>query len=911
MVAYLHLLPILGLLVIETAHANALSLRNDEPQTGVNWGYVPGAYIVEYEDGHESEASFFSDLHTRGLPATKRMNLSYSLFRGASIQLDAIDLDLHHASTKIASLASVKNVWPVRYFEHLANGKGSSGNSNIGKLNHLSKHFARTTADNDTVGYAPHVLTQVDKLHAEGFTGKGIRVGLVDSGVDYNHPVLGGCFGEGCIISYGKDLIGDDFNGTNTPVPDPYPQDCLGHGTHVSGIIAAQENYLGFIGAAYGANLGMYKALNCAGVSSNDVLIAAFNEAYEDGSDIISLSVGIISGWKEDPLAIAVSRIIDAGVPCVIANGNNGPFVFSSATPADGKGVMAVASIENTMTPLLGTEGFTSLDSSSENLTSFVWIPGTPAFPNITLPLWVVTPNTTAYGTWNACSPLNENAPADLSDKLVLVELSDCSDPDIANSLLKNNAKYIMFYSSDDDLSNLYSVSTTPETLGSGMVPRQQALVWRDLLGDGTEVYATMIEPQSAGTAAAFFPNDSNGGCVDEFSSWGPTWEADLNPRISTPGGSILSTYPLWMGGYYVDSGTSMAAPLMASIYALIMEARSIKDPKTLMGLVSSTANQRKYVDYNTGIFYEGLAPVAQQGAGLAQAYDAVHATTTLSVSSISLNDTNHLVNSTDFTITNGAKQAVTYSVGHVPTLSREAYKTGQSTLGRSTTPSNATATLTFSETKVTVPAGGSAKITIEVTPPQGLNSSNLPVYGGYITLSGSNGENLVLPYLGVAGSLKNARSIDPGYSFIYHTTGRFPQEAPDNDTWTIPYPTVGSKPSTSSTIDYPALGVEADAGIPLLRADIIPLGATPAKTTNILGVDVAGSLHGYPVRWLNTNINQVAFNGVTQEGTILPEGNYAVLLRALKIFGDEENPGDYFTKQTGSFNIKYASSTT
>jgi hypothetical protein len=54
MVAYLHLLPILGLLVIETAHANALSLRNDEPQTGVNWGYVPGAYIVEYEDGHVS-----------------------------------------------------------------------------------------------------------------------------------------------------------------------------------------------------------------------------------------------------------------------------------------------------------------------------------------------------------------------------------------------------------------------------------------------------------------------------------------------------------------------------------------------------------------------------------------------------------------------------------------------------------------------------------------------------------------------------------------------------------------------------------------------------------------------------------------------------------------------------------------
>ncbi|UKZ77555.1 hypothetical protein TrVFT333_005278 [Trichoderma virens FT-333] len=625
----------------------------------------------------------------------------------------------------------------------------------------LSDHWSRATAANDTGSYAPHVLTQVDKLHAEGYTGKGIRIGIVDSGVDFNHPVLGGCFGKGCIIGYGMDLIGDAFNGTNTPVPGPYPHDCLGHGTHVSGIIAAQKNPLGFIGAAYGATLGMYKALNCAGVSSNDVLIAAFNQAYEDGSDIISLSVGIVSGWKEDPLSITVSRIIDAGVPCVIANGNNGPSVFSSATPADGSGVI--------------------LNSPSDNLTSFAWIPGT-------------------HGTWSACNPLNDGAPADLSDKIVLVELDVCGDSTIADNLSKNNATYIMFYNSDYNLSNLYSVNTSPNTLGAGMVALQLAAEWRDLLGNGTEVYATMIEPQSAGPAAAYYSNDSDGGYVDDFSSWGPTWEADLNPHISTPGGSILSTYPLNMGGYYVDSGTSMAAPIMASIYALIMQARSISDPKALMSLVSSTAKQTKYYD---------------------------------------------------------------------------SYQ---------------------------------AKITAEITLPQGLTASNLPVYGGYITLSGSNGENLVIPYLGVAGSLANAQNIDPNYSFIYHTSGRFPQAAPDNDTWTIPYPTLGSQPSASSSIDYPALGIEVDSGVPLLRADIIPLGNTPAKTTKVLGVDVAGSLVGYPVKWLNTNINQVAFNGVTQEGTILPEGNYAVLLRALKIFGDVNNPNDYVTKQTQSFNIKYAS---
>ncbi|KAL7783258.1 peptidase S8/S53 domain-containing protein [Trichoderma ceciliae] len=910
MVAYLRLLPFLGLLLTDGVRADTPGASGavGGDITSGSWDYVPGAYIIEYEDGQEDEASLFTDLHTRGLPASKRMNLSYSLFKGASIQLDAINLDPHSTSTKIASAASVKNAWPVRLYHNLVPDKTASTGSGTSNLNGLSNHWSRAASENDTDTYAPHVLTQVDKLHAEGYTGKGIRIGIVDSGVDFNHPVLGGCFGEGCIIGYGMDLIGDDYNGTNTPVPGPFPYDCLGHGTHVSGIIAAQKNPLGFIGAAYGATIGMYKALDCNGRATNDVLIAAFNQAYEDGSDLLSLSVGVSSGWKEDPLAITVARIVDAGVPCVIANGNSGPNIFSSDSPAVGLGVMSVASIENTMSPLLGTEGFTSLDGASDDLASFVWVPGTPAFPNITLPLWVVSPNTTTDGTWSACSPLSDSAPADLSDKIVLVELTGCNDPTIANNLSKNNVKYIMFYNSNYDLQGLFGVRTAPSTLGAGMVALHQALEWRELLGNDTEVYATMVEPQSASITAAYYPNDSNGGYVDEFSSWGPTWEADLHPHISTPGGSILSTYPLKSGGYTVESGTSMAAPLMASIYALIMEARSITDPKVLMGLVSSTAKQTRYQDALLATIYDEAAPVAQQGAGIAQAYDAVHATTLLSVSSISFNDTDHFVNSTSFTIQNGAGKAVTYSVGHRTSRSREAYKTGQPILARYTNSSAAAATLVFSDTEITVPAGGSAKITIEATLPQGLNASNLPVYGGYITLNGNNGENLVIPYLGVAGSLANGPHIDPNWGFIFHTSGRFPQAAPDNDTWTIPYPKLGSQPSIPSSIDWPALGVEVDAGVPLLRADIIPLGNTPANTKKVLGVDIAGSLFGYPDQWLDTRINQIPFNGVTQEGTIVPEGNYAILIRALKIFGDVNNPDDYVVKQTQSFNIQYNS---
>lgn len=80
--------------------------------------------------------------------------------------------------------------------------------------------------------YAPHVMTGVDKLHAEGIRGKGIKIGIIDTGVDYLHPALGGGFGPGFKVAYGKDFVGDDYDGYNDAVPDKDPMDCDGHGTH-------------------------------------------------------------------------------------------------------------------------------------------------------------------------------------------------------------------------------------------------------------------------------------------------------------------------------------------------------------------------------------------------------------------------------------------------------------------------------------------------------------------------------------------------------------------------------------------------------------------------------------------------------------------------------------------------------
>ena len=90
-------------------------------------------------------------------------------------------------------------------------------------------------------------MTGADIAQSElGLSGRGVKVAVIDTGIDYNHPDLGGCFGRGCRVEKGFDFVGDDFNSdpadpayNPVPVPDNDPDDCNGHGTHVSGIVGA------------------------------------------------------------------------------------------------------------------------------------------------------------------------------------------------------------------------------------------------------------------------------------------------------------------------------------------------------------------------------------------------------------------------------------------------------------------------------------------------------------------------------------------------------------------------------------------------------------------------------------------------------------------------------------------------
>ncbi|KAI1269461.1 peptidase S8/S53 domain-containing protein [Xylariaceae sp. FL1019] len=849
--------------------------------------YVPGSYVVEFEAAHDP-TEFFDLVNSM---ADTRMSYDHSLFKGASIQFhDAGNAE--NAASKLMELQAVKNMWPNRIYSLPKDKVVWTGKTSAAKTEAIEKRATNTT---DT--FTPHVMTQVDKLRAKGYVGNGIKVGVIDSGVDYTHPALGGCFGPGCLVAFGADIVGDDYTGYNTPVPDADPYSgCNGHGTHVSGIIAAQAkgNEFDFTGAAPGVTLGMYRVFGCDGSAGNDVLIDAYLQAFEAGSNIITASIGGASGWSEDPWAVVVSRIVDAGVPCTVSAGNDGDYgLFYASTASNGKRVSSIGSIDNWVTPELYINSYYSIDGGEEQTFGYA-IGDANNWANVTLPLWAPSYDTTdpAMG----CDPYPEDTP-DLSEKIVLIRRGTCTFVQKVDNAAAFGAKYVMFYRIFQLLDNVSPGAIGPSITtieGVGMVDAAQGESWTEALAAGSEVILDMLDPKTAPNTLSIEENPVTGGYMSTYSTWNPTFEMDVKPQVSSPGGNILSTWPQTLGSYAVISGTSMACPLVAGIYALIAEVRGTFDPATLENLVAATAKPQFYNDGAST--YGVLAPVAQMGAGIVQAYDAAFATTLLSKSYLAYNDTDNLVDTLNFTVTNLGKEEVTYVVKSVGAASAYTFSTSiYPDYFPGLELSDEYAAVKLSETEVTLAAGDSATIEVTVTPPA-IDGSRLPVYSGYITLNGTNGENLSIPYNGAVGSLHDTKVLDIGYLADSADENLAPIEGSDSKF-------VLSKDVNTEVDSYPVAVAALAFGSPLVHYKLLKTTGWGNQTmTRSLG-DILDS----PFEYASRNPNPMLFDGRLADGSFVPAGKYQFKIEALHIFGNASDPTEYDVSTTEAFTISYA----
>ncbi|KAJ2690504.1 hypothetical protein GGH99_002619, partial [Coemansia sp. RSA 1285] len=461
----------------------------------------------------------------------------------------------------LASVDKVKRVWPARYYTTSSQSSGSNTNY--------------------PYSY-PHKPTGVEKAVNElGLTGKGIKIGIVDTGVDYMHPELGRCWKtKGCMWQYGSDLVGDDYNpavGNEETKPGPYPLDCVGHGTHVAGIIAGQGPIAR--GVAPDATLGMYRIFGCdsasgAGSTSDVMILKGLEMAVKDKLDIINLSLGGGS-WPDEPVSVAAANIVKNGTVVVAASGNDGQGgLFTAGSPAVGNGVINVGSVQNWNYTVANLSVRNSKSSKS-----------------------VRTTLSTSLG-----HPFSVDMETPIAG---------------ATDIIMINNKPGLIYPTFIGV-NASVITVTPE----------DGRIIMDMIAAGP----TKINGPTSKTY--YIPATDIAGQVSVYSSMGPDPYLNISPHIMAPGGNIYSTIPVKYGGYFVMSGTSMACPFVSGAVALLKQGRPNLSIDEISDLLSTTASP--IANPSTGIPEHPY----KIGSGLINVYDAVKARAKIFPPRLSLNST-------------------------------------------------------------------------------------------------------------------------------------------------------------------------------------------------------------------------------------------------------------------------------
>ncbi|KIO28455.1 hypothetical protein M407DRAFT_22350 [Tulasnella calospora MUT 4182] len=363
---------------------------------------VPGAYIVELSSGslpskRSLHEDLYSELNRRGVSWNLRKQFSGDIFSGASVQVSS-NSDL----LAVASATNVVAIYPVylRWGPKWTCSPGADP-SNL-PANVMSSQ----------------VMSGVDKLQAQGYTGKGIKVAVIDSGVDYNLPALGGGFGPSKKVYAGYDFVGDAFTGTNTPQPDSDPYDnCYGHGTGVASIIAGNPDpTYNFTGVAPDAKIAAYRVFSCSGASTDEIVMQAILKAYQDGNDIINLSLTDRSGWSESVLSVVADRVARKGKIVTAAAGNlQGYGTWFAAAPGTGSNVIDVASVDAPKYTLQ------SIDVIGTNYPNIPYLAETPLNIADQRPIWVPTD---VY----ACLAITSGLPSQgLAQYIVVVSRGNCA----------------------------------------------------------------------------------------------------------------------------------------------------------------------------------------------------------------------------------------------------------------------------------------------------------------------------------------------------------------------------------------------------------------------------------------------------------------------------------------------------
>lgn len=490
--------------------------------------------------------------------------------------------------------------------------------------------------------------------------GKGIKIGIIDSGIDPTHPAFANtdlgmppgyplCTAghpEDCAYTNNKVIVArsyvrqlavaavtDPANPAAQSQPDDYsPRDRMGHGTAVASTAAGESNTgtVTFTGAAPKAWLGNYKIAGSPGVNdgpTDDVLIQAVEDALSDGMDVVNISWGSLAAgdWISDPVAVAFENAVKAGMIVTAAAGNEGdsgasyPFYNSISSPSTAPSVISVGASTNSHS--FAPSVSVASEGAPAGLKNLAALPGSSTFypsrigANAAPLVDVTLPPIGNDGL--ACTPLPAGS---LSGAFALIQRGACLFADKAANAQAAGAVGVVFYMADS--SPLISPATDNAVGPVVMIS----------LADGEALRSYLLSqprPQVVidvgGIERSSTPN-----YLGYFSSRGPTPDGLLKPEVLSVGANVyLATQDYDPEGsmysanrYAVAGGTSFAAPIAAGAAALVQQAHPAWSPAQVRSALINTAADSVKVENQDG----AQVDIRSTGSGLLDAGKAVSA---------------------------------------------------------------------------------------------------------------------------------------------------------------------------------------------------------------------------------------------------------------------------------------------
>ncbi|EFJ47326.1 hypothetical protein VOLCADRAFT_92090 [Volvox carteri f. nagariensis] len=257
-------------------------------------------------------------------------------FKGFSLETDDIDATLE----ALDEANGVLSVYPVVLIP-------PPEAANIMRIDPATL-FGDYAANSSATG---SVSTTLASLGFPRLSGADVRVAVIDTGVDPMHPAFRNA--GGTRIAFRRGFVPDNYVAGGIPEESDNVNDCMGHGTHVAGIIAGSfsSSRFSYSGIAPGVTLGAYKVFGCNGSTTNEVIIAALDKAAKDQMQIINLSIGIPGTWG-GLVAAAVDQLAQRGVLVVSSVGNEGASgLFLPTSIANTAAAIAVGSTDSAAVP--------------------------------------------------------------------------------------------------------------------------------------------------------------------------------------------------------------------------------------------------------------------------------------------------------------------------------------------------------------------------------------------------------------------------------------------------------------------------------------------------------------------------------------------------------------------------------